>query len=173
MTYFTLLTDCQNTFYWKYMQHTMGCGQGHPGTQYDYEAMSAVCWLLQHFLQQTSTVSNTNTWRWWSTDIATDSFETKQSSMSSDLVHLAPHIRAVSLQDNSHALHQQNDQAWTHSGHWQPSRSSWHRIWGQTMMTRAAVSATDFNYSPVSNTNTWRWFSTDIATDSFKTKQSS
>ena len=58
-------------------------------------------------------------------------------------VHLAPHIRAVSLQDNSHALHQQNDQAWTQTGHWQPSRSSWHRIWGQTMMTRATVSATD------------------------------
>ena len=23
------------------MQHTMGCGQGHPGTKYDYGAMSA------------------------------------------------------------------------------------------------------------------------------------
>ena len=35
----------------------MGCGQGHPGTKYDYGAMSAVCWLLQHFLQQTSTIA--------------------------------------------------------------------------------------------------------------------
>ena len=26
---------------------------------------------------------------------------------------------------------------------WQPPRSSWHRIWGQTMMTRATISATD------------------------------
>ena len=35
----------------------MGCGQGHPGTKYDYGAMCAVCWLLQHFLQQTSTIA--------------------------------------------------------------------------------------------------------------------
>ena len=127
----------------------MGCGQGHPGTKYDYGAMSAVCWLLQHFLQQTSTIA-----LWAIQILGGDSVQT------SPLIHsrqnnqaraqtrqcwgsIWHHIRAVSLQDISHALPQQNDQAWTQTGHWQPSRSSWHRIWGQTMMTRATLSESD------------------------------
>ena len=141
MTYFTLLTDCQNTFYWKCMQHTMGCGQGHPGTKYDYGAMSAVCWLVLQFLQLTSTtdmwaihnlVVMKYTHRHWFIQNKTIKQElrldpsgtTYKSSVSARYLSCTTSAKQSSM-DSNWAL-----------ALWQPSRSSWHRIWGQTLMTR-------------------------------------